>query len=111
MSGMDLTPWAPAIAVSGVLVGAMLTFVTQWLTRRQASELSIAQQKASLRNDRREAIYNFISTAEHVHQIVARDDKSARGIDRRKISQPTPSWLSARNVLMLYAAQNCERLH
>jgi hypothetical protein len=62
----DLTPWAPAIAVGGVLVGIVVTFITGWLTRRQTSALSIAEQKAALRNDRREAIYTFIQAAERV---------------------------------------------
>jgi predicted transcriptional regulator len=64
-----LTPWSPAIAFGGVALGVVVTFIGQALTRRQTSALSIAEQKAALRNDRREAIYHFIAAAQRVYAM------------------------------------------
>jgi hypothetical protein len=68
---VDLTPWAPAIAVGGVVLGIFVNSVTGSLTRRQNSALSVAEQKAALRNDRREAIYNFIQAVEKARAVTA----------------------------------------
>lgn len=68
---MNLTPWAPAIALAGVVLGVVVTFIGQILTRRQASILSVDNQKAALRSDRREAIYRFLEAAAPVYELVS----------------------------------------
>jgi len=70
---MDVNSWAPLPALCGVVVGSVVTFVGQFLTRRQTSSLSIAQQRAELRKDRREAIYQFLQAAQRVHAIATSD--------------------------------------
>lgn len=73
---MDLTPWAPLIALGGVALGSAVTFIGQWLTRRQTSELSIAGQKAALRDDRREAIYSFLQAVQGCHDVIMREERN-----------------------------------
>ena len=46
-----------------------MTFVGQWLTRRQTSALSIAQQKAALRTDRSDAIHGLLEVAATIYEI------------------------------------------
>lgn len=72
---MDLTPWAPLIALGGVALGSAVTFIGQWLIRRQTSELSIVGQKAALRDDRREAIYSFLQAVQGCHDVIMREER------------------------------------
>ena len=60
---------APITALCGVVVGSIVTFVGQWLTRRQTSALSIAQQKAALRADRSDAIHGLLEVAATIYEI------------------------------------------
>lgn len=68
---VDIPFWAPVIALSGVVLGAAVTAAGQWSTRRQNSVLSIENQKATLRTDRREAIYSFIQAVEKARAVTA----------------------------------------
>lgn len=59
-----MQPLIPSIfGLIGVVLGSLGTFIGQWLTRRQNSVLSVEQQRANLRADRREAIHGFIKSA------------------------------------------------
>lgn len=69
---MDLILWGPLIGVGGALVGVLLTNFNQWAVRRQNSALSIESQKADLRTDRREAIYEFIRAVEKARALADR---------------------------------------
>lgn len=95
---MDLTPWAPAIAVGGVVLGIAVTSVTEAMRRRQTSALSIAEQKAALRNDRREAIFAFIDATQRVFQIAASRQRGER-------FEPDDTTREAEHDL--YFRQNC----
>ena len=64
-----MTAWAPVTALCGVVVGSIVTFVGQSLTRRQTSALSIAQQKAALRTDRSDAIHGLLEVAATIYEI------------------------------------------
>jgi len=66
---VDITSWSPIVGLGGVALGAVGTWITQWLTRRQTSALSIAAQKAALREDRRKAIDNFLESVQVVDEI------------------------------------------
>lgn len=68
---IDIPFWAPVIALAGVALGAGMTAASQWSNRRQNSALSIENQKADLRADRREAIYNFVQAVEKARAITA----------------------------------------
>ena len=60
---------APIAALCGVVVGSIVTFVGQFLTRRQMSAVSIAQQKAALRADRSDAIHRLLEVAATIYEI------------------------------------------
>ena len=60
---------APITALCGVVVGSIVTFVGQFLTRRQMSAVSIAQQKAALRADRSDAIHGLLEVAATIYEI------------------------------------------
>jgi hypothetical protein len=60
------------------VVGSIVTFVGQSLTRRQTSALSVAQQKADLRRDRREGIYAFLEAAQRVYALSTTQAKEDR---------------------------------
>ena len=60
---------APIAALCGVVVGSIVTFVGQFLTRRQMSAVSIAQQKAALRADRSDAIHGLLEVAATIYEI------------------------------------------
>ena len=65
-------------------MGSIVTFVSQFLTRRQTSALSIAQQKAALRRDRRDAIHGLLEVAATIYEIAeARDEGAKVEIDQR----------------------------
>jgi len=57
------------------VVGSIVAFIGQSLTRRQTSALSIAQQKADLRKDRRDAINEFLEAAERVYALATTQRK------------------------------------
>lgn len=96
---MDLTPWAPAIALGGVALGSVVTFVGQSLTRRQASALSIEEQKAALRNDRRDAIYQFIKAAESVDTLASTQNPEERpNLTDLKTDVETELWYRQRCI-------------
>jgi hypothetical protein len=69
---VDLTPLGPAFGVTGVVVGAVLVFVAQWLSRRQNSALAIAEQRAALRVDRHKAINDFIEVVQRIRVLESR---------------------------------------
>jgi hypothetical protein len=77
---VDVTAWAPATALCGVVVGSIVTFVGQSLSRRQTSSLSIAEQKAGLRKDRREAIYNFLQAAQTAYAVATTESSIEQGL-------------------------------
>jgi hypothetical protein len=79
-----VTALAPVTALCGVVVGSIVTFIGQFLTRRQTSALSVAQQKADLRRDRRDAIHGLLEVAATIYEIAeARDEGAKVEIDER----------------------------
>jgi hypothetical protein len=79
-----VTALAPVSALCGVVVGSIVTFVGQSLTRRQTSALSIAQQKADLRRDRRDAIHRLLEVAATIYEIAeTRNEGDKVEIDHR----------------------------
>jgi hypothetical protein len=71
---VNLTPWAPAIALGGVVIG----YVGQTLTRRLTSKLSYAERKITLRNDRRDVIFAFLDEIQKTEQMIDVDDNDIR---------------------------------
>jgi hypothetical protein len=86
-----------------VVLGVVVTFIGQALTRRQTSALSIAEQKAALRNDRREAIFAFIDIARTVYVIAQqREEKGAPfDIDDKVRAMDHQLWFSAQCIDVL----------
>jgi hypothetical protein len=85
------------------VLGVVVTFIGQALTRRQTSALSIAEQKAALRNDRREAIFAFIDIARTVYVIAQqREEKGAPfDIDDKVRAMDHQLWFSAQCIDVL----------
>jgi hypothetical protein len=79
-----VSAFAPVTALCGVVVGSIVTFIGQFLTRRQTSALSVAQQKADLRRDRRDAIHDLLEVAATIYEIAeARAKGDQVAIDQR----------------------------
>lgn len=90
---MSLTAWGPATALCGVVVGSIVAFIGQSLTRRQTSALSIAQQKADLRRDRRDAINEFLEAAERIYGLATTQRKEERElVTPEKIGAEAELW-------------------
>jgi hypothetical protein len=82
-----VTALAPVTALCGVVVGSIVTFIGQFLTRRQTSALSIAQQKADLRRDRRDAIHGLLEVAATIYEIAEARDEGAKIDERIRATQ------------------------
>jgi len=66
-----------------------VAFIGQSLTRRQTSALSIAQQKAALRADRRDAIHGLLEVAATIYEIAdnRHDGDKVEADDRIRATQ------------------------
>jgi hypothetical protein len=71
------------------VVGSIVAFIGQSLTRRQTSALSIAQQKAALRADRRDAIHGLLEVAATIYEIAdnRHDGDKVEADDRIRATQ------------------------
>ena len=70
-------------------MGSIVAFIGQSLTRRQTSALSIAQQKAALRADRRDAIHGLLEVAATIYEIAdnRHDGDKVEADDRIRATQ------------------------
>lgn len=91
---MDLTPLGPAFTVTGVVVGAVLVFVTQWMSRRQTNALAIAEQRAALRTDRHTAINDFIEVVQRIRVLESRFPIVGKIGNPREIAEETQKLLA-----------------